>query len=401
MATHVYVSDTGSDLQDLRPIIVEQIRAAGMTPVWLDEADKASPDVLDIMRRKMQGVPCFLGVVSFVQGWQPVGGQSLAELEYQLARQSVPYIAMLMPQPDSPLGKSLQRRAMLQPPSQRAAQLTFWQTVQADGHALPFRDETDLARKLGQVLRQWANLPLAPTVQPPPPPLSAPAAPAPAPSAASPLDRLRPRREPPPALGPAPDIEALSDRIAEKTAARLAQFQLQQQQDLAKNAMDINEALRLWPGELVFGRPLKTRQFQNDVFVIMPFAAPFVPTYRDVIKPLADELRLTMLRGDELSSSRGSVMEEVWAALNACRFVIAEITGGNDNVFYELGIAHTLNKPAILITQAATPEGVPFDIRHLRYIRYEASPDGSARLRADLRTAVTRLLAELDEDWAV
>jgi hypothetical protein len=116
-----------------------------------------------------------------------------------------------------------------------------------------------------------------------------------------------------------------------------------------------------------------------------------------VIRPLAAELKLTVLRGDELSSSRGSIMEEVWAALNACRFVIAEITGGNDNVFYELGIAHTLNKPAILITQSAALDGIPFDIRHLRHLRYENSKAGNTRLRMDLQAMVTRLLAELDE----
>lgn len=391
MALRVYVGDTSSDLQDLRPIIIQQIHEVGMIPVWLDEADKTAPDVLDIVRRKLQGVPCFISVVSFLLGWQPGEGQSLAEIEYHLAREIVPHIAVFLPEPNSPLGKRLQFRAMVQSPPDRAAQRSFWQTVQADGEAATFHDETDLARQIGQVLRQWANMTAAQAVLPQPP--------APAQPAASPLDRFRPRREQPPES--ALDVEALSDKIAEKTAARLSQLQLQQQQDLAKNAVDINEALRLWPGELVFGRPLKTRQFQSDVFVIMPFAAPFLPTYTDVLKPLADELGLTLLRGDELSSSRGSVMEEVWSALNACRFVIAEITGGNDNVFYELGIAHTLNKPAILITQAATPEGVPFDIRHLRYVRYDTTADGSARLRSDLRTAITRLLAELDEGWMV
>jgi hypothetical protein len=90
----------------------------------------------------------------------------------------------------------------------------------------------------------------------------------------------------------------------------------------------------------------------------------------------------------------------VWAALNACRFVIAEISGGNDNVFYELGIAHTLNKPAILITRTTQPEEVPFDIRHLRYIQYKNTAAGGAKLREELQTAITRLLADLEEGWA-
>jgi len=133
--------------------------------------------------------------------------------------------------------------------------------------------------------------------------------------------------------------------------------------------------------------------------MIMPFAAEFSSIYTDVVRPLVAELGLTITRGDEFQSSRGVIMEEVWAALNACRFVIAEITGGNDNVFYELGIAHTLNKPAIMITQAATTQEVPFDIRHLRYIHYANTVGGGIKLSGDLRTAITRLLADLEEGW--
>jgi hypothetical protein len=79
--------------------------------------------------------------------------------------------------------------------------------------------------------------------------------------------------------------------------------------------------------------------------------------------------------------------------------VIAEITGGNDNVFYELGIAHTLNKPAILITQATKPDNVPFDIRHLRYIQYKNTTAGGAKLHDDLKASITRLLSDLHEGW--
>ena len=159
--------------------------------------------------------------------------------------------------------------------------------------------------------------------------------------------------------------------------------------------------LRLKPGEVVFGKPLGNRQFQSDIFTIMPFAPEFDPVYRGVIKPLTDEMQLRCVRGDEFASQRGSIIEEVWAALNNCRLVIADITGGNDNVFYELGIAHTLNKPAIILTQAETPEGVPFDIRHLRYIPYRNTDEGRLRLRAELQTAITWLLTDLEESWGM
>ena len=133
--------------------------------------------------------------------------------------------------------------------------------------------------------------------------------------------------------------------------------------------------------------------------MIMPFAQAFSGIYTDVIRPLVKDLGLIITRGDEFNSVNGSIVEEVWSALNNCQFVIAEITGGNDNVFYELGIAHTLNKPAILITQATKPENVPFDIRHLRYIQYENTVSGGAKLRDDLKVNITRLLSDLHEGW--
>ncbi len=432
MTIRVYISDTSSDLQDLRPIIIQQIRAVGMTPVWLDETDKAAPDLPALIRRKLQTANCFIGVVSFLYGWQPAGGESLAEMEYNLAREQIQHIALFVPDPHSPLGKLLQLRAVMQPPGSRSAQRSFWQRVQSGG-ALTFHDETDLAQQLTRVLTAWSAMTAAPLVareaapaaeaaedtwevdeevsedtlrQPSPaPPPSQAAPPAPPPPQAAPggsvLDRILRRDSAPlPEAAAAPaavDLDALADQIADKTAARLNALQTRQQSSLAEQAVKVSEALRLWPGELVFGRPLKRKQFECDVFMVMPFAAEFSPVYTDVIRPFAAALNLRLLRGDELSSSGGSVMEEVWAALNACRFVIADISNGNDNVFYELGIAHTLNKPAILITQAAAPEAVPFDVRHLRYLRYEPTPDGFTRLQTDLQTTASRLLQELDE----
>ncbi|NWG17675.1 MAG: DUF4062 domain-containing protein [Chloroflexi bacterium] len=387
----VYFSDTSSELQDLRPVIVERIQAAGLIPVWLDETERQSPDMPEHLRRKIQAATAFISLVTYRRAWETAGGRALTEVEYELAREYGKPLAVLLPRPGSEMAMYLRRRAFNQSGEQRAAQEAFWRRLLDDGTATYFDDETDLLLKLGRILESWAEVgpvvpqfapqtALAPAAELAPPP---PTAPGQARESARGL-----------ALGE-PEIETLAERIAAKTAARLDDLQARRQADLAEQAVKVNDALRVWPGELVFGRPSKGRQFQSDIFVIMPFAAQFTGLYTGIIKPLAAELGLTVLRGDELSSSRGSIMEEVWAALNACRFVIAEITGGNDNVFYELGIAHTLNKPTLLITQAAAPENVPFDIRHLRYIVYSAQ-DG-AKLRDALRTAITRLLAELSD----
>jgi hypothetical protein len=55
-----------------------------------------------------------------------------------------------------------------------------------------------------------------------------------------------------------------------------------------------------------------------------------------------------------------------------------------------MGIAHTLGKPVVLITQRE--EDVPFDIRHIRFNKYEYTPRGMKELESFLKSM---LVAEL------
>jgi hypothetical protein len=64
-------------------------------------------------------------------------------------------------------------------------------------------------------------------------------------------------------------------------------------------------------------------------------------------------------------------------------FLIADLTGRNANVFYELGLAHALKKDVILITQKI--EDVPFDLRHYRCIVYDNTIRGASKLESGLR----------------
>lgn len=147
----------------------------------------------------------------------------------------------------------------------------------------------------------------------------------------------------------------------------------------------------------LWGEPTRRSQFQSDIFMIMPFRERFNQVYENIVIPTAAELNLTIKRGDDFASTRGSIMQEVWSALNACRLVIAEVTDINANVYYELGIAHTLGKPTILITQQTDFEQVPFDIRHLRFIVYNDTIEGGQKLEEELKNTIVWLLNDLDE----
>ncbi len=124
----------------------------------------------------------------------------------------------------------------------------------------------------------------------------------------------------------------------------------------------------------------KTRGFEraNDLcFILMPFQPRWSPRIHDLLSKILRESGLTPKRADEIF--RADIMENIWRALNECRLVVADVTGRNPNVFYELGIAHTLGKDVVILTQ--NKKDVPFDIQRFKYIEYEDNADGYEKLR--------------------
>lgn len=139
----------------------------------------------------------------------------------------------------------------------------------------------------------------------------------------------------------------------------------------------------------VFGSPLDDPQYQCDIFVIMPFDNHFIPIYQDHLKSTANNLGYSIKRGDDFFS-KSSIMADVWSAIVNAKLVIADCTGRNPNVFYELGMAHTLDKPVIMITQ--NMDDIPFDVRHLRVIEYKYTPRGMSSLENLLKEALEKIL---------
>jgi hypothetical protein len=128
-------------------------------------------------------------------------------------------------------------------------------------------------------------------------------------------------------------------------------------------------------------------------FVLMPFADTYdiQKVYQDHVKlVLESRCGLRCERADDIYDIRG-VMQLVWEGINRARLVVADLTGKNANVFYELGIAHTLGKPVVILTQSM--EFVPSDLRHWKCIVYEYKPRTISKLETDLEKTVKRVLS--------
>jgi hypothetical protein len=109
--------------------------------------------------------------------------------------------------------------------------------------------------------------------------------------------------------------------------------------------------------------------------------------FEEGILPSVQAAGLRGVHAGQIFDNR-EIVEDIWELICTARLIVADVTGRNPNVFYELGICHTLGKEVIVITQAAAD--VPFDIRHRRFIEYD--PVKIASLKARLQQTVQRVL---------
>lgn len=107
-------------------------------------------------------------------------------------------------------------------------------------------------------------------------------------------------------------------------------------------------------------------------FVLMPFDKKFDDIYKFGIKAAAGALSIRAERVDEQIFSEG-ILERIYRQIDAADLVIADMTGQNANVFYEVGYVHAKGKLCLLLTQNA--DDIPFDLRHRRHIVYGGSID--------------------------
>lgn len=124
------------------------------------------------------------------------------------------------------------------------------------------------------------------------------------------------------------------------------------------------------------------------VSVMMPFTHEF-DGMLGAIRAASREVGLTCLNASEVWD-HDEIIQDIFALIYRSRVVVCDFTTQNPNVFYEAGIAHTLGKPVIPITQDIN--ALPFDLRHRRALVYAASDAGLEELRVRIVARLQRLL---------
>lgn len=137
--------------------------------------------------------------------------------------------------------------------------------------------------------------------------------------------------------------------------------------------IDVSDAIKSGAGDerlktLAAAAELKSG---DSCFVMMPFAAPVGTYYEKIYEPAIKKAGLTPVRADNEIFGTGKIIDQVWRGITHAKVLVAELTDRNPNVFYELGLAHALEKPVVLVS--ATEGDVPFDLQHIRVIYYDVS----------------------------
>lgn len=121
---------------------------------------------------------------------------------------------------------------------------------------------------------------------------------------------------------------------------------------------------------------------RKRLFVLMPFARRFDAIY-ETVKDTSGPCGWVCLRADDIRHTR-EIISVIWEEVERADCLVADLSGLNANVFYELGYAHAIRRNTILLTQNLAT--LPFDLRHRGVIKYRATPAGREALSRALKS---------------
>lgn len=129
-------------------------------------------------------------------------------------------------------------------------------------------------------------------------------------------------------------------------------------------------------------------------FIIMPFEDEIAnDVYELCTKPICREFNIKANRADEIFTTN-PVIDDVINEIKEATVIIADISGKNSNVFYELGMSHMLKKSQTIMITHEPFGNLPFDIVHFRIIKYENSITGKSEYEKQLTKTLENILRD-------
>lgn len=129
-------------------------------------------------------------------------------------------------------------------------------------------------------------------------------------------------------------------------------------------------------------------------FMVMPFSnQSVIDAYQHVIEPVCENKSIDVRKADEIFSTN-PIYDDIVTEIQRADIIIVDITDRNPNVFYELGMAHTLKQKQTIILTNDEFSQAPFDISHFRMIKYEDSIKGQSDFRNTFENTLEYILNE-------
>lgn len=124
---------------------------------------------------------------------------------------------------------------------------------------------------------------------------------------------------------------------------------------------------------------------EKQIAVMMPFDDSYMtpsddPVYR-AIKKAGEQLGFSCVRADEINTPT-DIKDDIFKLIEGSKIIVADLSGGNRNVYYEMGLAHARGR--IVIPISGDDVKLPFDIGHIRTVFFPRSLHGIEGLTDDL-----------------
>jgi hypothetical protein len=133
-----------------------------------------------------------------------------------------------------------------------------------------------------------------------------------------------------------------------------------------------------WFGSIGGQRSKKT------CFVMMPFAPDWADAVWKTIHESFGHEGINCIRADIMPNE--VILNDIIAGISKSELLLADVTGSNPNVFYEVGIAHAWELDVLMIGQKGMQ--IPFDTGHIRHVMYDPSNEGLKKLGFLLRQII-------------
>jgi hypothetical protein len=127
---------------------------------------------------------------------------------------------------------------------------------------------------------------------------------------------------------------------------------------------------------------------------------PFDRAFDEVFASIGSAAASAGLRCQRASDlwQHSVLVQDIFSLIYRAAIVVCDFTTRNPNVFYEAGIAHTLGRHLVPITQSAAD--IPFDLQQHRYLHYLNNAEGRAKMSTDLGKRLQYLSQKNQDEWS-